>query len=58
MNINTEIILNVFIALFVYNIILSAIGKTLLKYFLDSSSVVQKEKKTFEQRLKEKLQEK
>lgn len=55
---NYEIILNVFIALIIYNLILSSLGKVILKYFLDHSETVQKEKKSFQDKLKEKLNEK
>lgn len=55
MNINLEIIINVCLGMFLYNIILASMAKVLLKYFLDKSDTVQKEKKSFQERLKEKL---
>lgn len=55
MNINSEIIINVCLGVLLYNFILASIGKFLLKYFLDSSDLIQKEKKNFKERLKEKL---
>jgi len=52
---NLEIILNVFIALFVYNIFIKAIAQTFITYFLNSSKTIQNEKKSFQEKLKEKM---
>lgn len=52
---NLEIIINVFIALFIYQIFIKAFGAVLIKYFLDNSDSIQKEKKSFRDKLNEKL---
>ena len=57
MKINVEIIINTCIGLLLYDILLASIGKVLLKYFLDNSETIQKEKKSFQERLKEKQSE-
>lgn len=44
--------------MFIYNIVLASIGKVILSYFLQNSETIQKEKKTFEQRLAEKMKSK
>lgn len=54
---NIEIILNVFIAMFIYNLVLKAMGITLMKYFLDGNDYVKKEKESFKEKLKNKLEE-
>lgn len=53
-----NIIINVVIGVAIYNLILSSIGRTVLIYFLEKSDTVQKEKKSFQDRLKEKMEEK
>jgi len=55
---NLEIILNVCAGMLLYNFILAAIGKVLLNYFLDNNKTIQETKKTFEEKLAEKLKEK
>jgi len=55
--IDYNIILNVFIAMFVYNIVLKAFGALLMQQFMKGEQV-QKEKSKFRDRLKEKLEEK
>jgi len=52
---NLEIILNVCAGMLLYNFILAAIGKVLLNYFLDNNKTIQETKKTFEEKLSEKL---
>ena len=60
MNINPEIILNVFIAIVLYKVIrysiYSAIEDVLYSYFLNTE-MVQKSKNTFQEKLKEKMEE-
>jgi hypothetical protein len=57
MNINLEIIINVCLGMLICNFILASIGKVLLRYFLDNSDTVQKEKKKFQEKLKDKVNE-
>jgi hypothetical protein len=51
---NLEIIVNDCIGMLLYNLILSSIGKVILMYFLQGGSL-EKEKQTFQEKLKEKL---
>ena len=51
--IDTNLIMNMVIALFLYNIILRSIGQAIMKQFM-KSDVAKKEKKSFEERVKEK----
>lgn len=53
-----KIILNVCIGMLLYNFVLASIGKVLLRYFLDNSTTIQKEKKSFREELNKKLKEK
>ncbi len=53
---DAKLILNVLIALFLYNLILKSIGASILKQLFKSDEF-QKRKKTFKERLKEKLNE-
>jgi hypothetical protein len=55
---NLEIILSVFVGMFLYNIVIKAIGATLIKYFLDNSKTAQEQKKSFQDRINEKLNNK
>jgi hypothetical protein len=55
--IDLKIILNVLIALFVYNIIWKAIAATFIKEIM-KGDFVQKEAKSFKEKLAEKLKEK
>ena len=57
MSIDLEIIINVCLGMLLYNFILASIGRVLLRYFLDNSDTVQKEKKSFREKLKSKLDE-
>lgn len=54
---NLDIIVNVCIGMFVYNIILASFGNVLIKHFLENNETVQKEKKSFRDRVSEKLKE-
>lgn len=58
MKINMEIILNVWIAMFIYSIVFASIGKVLITYFLDHSKSIQEAKKTFNEKLADKAREK
>jgi hypothetical protein len=53
MKMNIEIIFNVCLGLFLYNLIISSIVKSLLLYFFEHSKTIQKEKKSFQERIKE-----
>ena len=55
MKINLEIIFNVCLGLFLYNLILNSIGKAVLVYFLNNSETIQNEKKSFREKLKSKM---
>jgi hypothetical protein len=58
---NLEVIINVVIGLFIYNIILKAIGNVFIQKILETKKgqeVESKVYKTFEERLKEKQQQK
>jgi hypothetical protein len=58
---NLEVIINVVIGLFIYNIILKAIGNVFIQRILETKKgqeVESKVYKTFEERLKEKQQQK
>jgi hypothetical protein len=57
MKIDLDIILNVFIGMFLYNMVLTSLGKALLNHFLNNSETIQKEKKSFREKLKAKLDE-
>lgn len=57
MKLNFEIIFNVFVAMVFYRMFFSWIGSFLLKYFLDKSETIQKEKKSFQEKLKEKIEQ-
>ena len=54
MNIDINLIGNVLIAMFLYNMILKAIGAALIKQIM-KGDVAQKKKKTFREELKKKL---
>ena len=54
--IDSKLILNILIALFVYNIILKAIGQTLMNAFLRSETG-KEQRKTFRERVREKTDE-
>ena len=60
MNINPELIINVYIAICLYKLVsytlFSVIGDILLRFFLNSDTV-QESKKTFQEKLKEKLKQ-
>jgi hypothetical protein len=53
MKINLELVFNVCLALFFYNLIISSVAKSLLLYFFEHSKTIQKEKKSFQERIKE-----
>jgi hypothetical protein len=53
MKINLELIFNLCLALFFYNLIISSVAKSLLLYFFEHSKTIQKEKKSFQERIKE-----
>jgi len=58
---NLDIILNVLIGLFIYNIILKAIGNVFIQRILESKKgqeIESKVYKTFEERIKEKQEQK
>ena len=58
---NLDIILNVLIGLFIYNIILKAIGNVFIQRILESKKgqeIESKVYKTFEERIKEKQEKK
>lgn len=57
MEIDIKLILNIIVALFVYNIILRAIGGVFMNQFMKSDTM-KKEKKSFQDKLKEKLEQK
>ena len=57
MKMNLEIIFNVCLGLFLYNLVIASIAKSLLLYFFEHSKTIQKEKKTFQERIKEKKSE-
>jgi hypothetical protein len=57
---NLELIINVVIALFIYNIILKAIGNVFIQRILESKKgqeIESKVYKTFEERIKEKQEQ-
>jgi hypothetical protein len=53
MKINLELIFNLCLALFFYNLIIASVAKSLLLYFFENSKTIQKEKKSFQERIKE-----
>jgi hypothetical protein len=57
MQVNIEIIFNLCIAMLIYRIVINAIAKNLMVYFLDRSKTIQGEKKTFQEKVREKLKE-
>ncbi len=56
MNIDVNIIVNVLIAMFSYNVILKAFAATVFKQIM-KSDVAQERKKTFREELKKKLED-
>lgn len=56
MGIDVNLIWNFLIAIFLYNIILKAIGATILKQFFKSDEI-QEAKKSFNDKIKEKFKE-
>lgn len=57
MKLNFELILNVWVAIIFYNLVLKSFATVLMRHFLDNSKYVQEQKKTFREKLKEKLEE-
>lgn len=56
MSIDFSIVLSVVVGVFIYNIILRAIGNVILTYFL-KTDVLKKEKESFQDKLKKKMEE-
>ena len=56
MKIDVNLIFNIVIGLFIYNIILKALGSVILNRFLDTDTMKEK-KKSFQEKLKEKMEE-
>jgi hypothetical protein len=54
--IDVNLIINVIIGMFIYNIILKAFGATLINQFM-KSDVAKQHKKTYRQKIKEKLKD-
>jgi len=57
MELDLKLIINIIIALFVYNIILRAIAGVFINQFMKSDTM-KKEKKSFQDKLKDKLDQK
>lgn len=57
MTIDITIIFNVCLGMLLYNLIIASIAKVLFKYFLDNSEIIQSEKKSFREKLKDKMKE-
>lgn len=57
MKINLEIIINVVIAMVIWKMFVQTLASILIKYMLDNSTTVQKQKQSFKEKLAEKLKE-
>ena len=55
MNFNLEIVFNVFIGIMLYKMLISTLSVAVLKVFVNNSDTLQKEKKSFRDKLKDKL---